>query len=115
MLRASIFLVFASLAAPLYAQDCFFEFMSIPSPGSDEVATADIDNDGDIDLLYGREIFLNTGDGQTYLPGQVLGARNDDIIRSLFADFDFDGDIAVSYTHLRAHETRGQSRMPSSA
>ena len=101
MLRASIFLVFASLAAPVYAQDCFFEFMSIPSPGSDEVATADIDNDGDIDLLYGREIFLNTGDGQTYLPGQVLGARNDDIIRSLFADFDFDGDIDIFQSEIR--------------
>ena len=25
------------------------------------------------------------------------------------------GSIPVSYTHLRAHETRGQSRMPSSA
>ena len=27
----------------------------------------------------------------------------------------FEARIAVSYTHLRAHETRGQSRMPSSA
>ena len=31
------------------------------------------------------------------------------------AKYRIEGKYPVSYTHLRAHETRGQSRMPSSA
>ena len=50
-----------------------------------------------IDIAFGGEIIIQPGDEKTGKP-PVIDLDG-------YVDWDVDGDIAVSYTHLRAHET----------
>ena len=80
------------------AQDkCFDSFIEVPEPSSGTTRTADIDGDGDIDLLINAQIYLNSGDGQNFTQGKTLTPpiASNSTNHSL-ADFDSDGDVDVA-------------------
>ena len=98
MFRTALLLSLIVSVSCTQAQDkCFDSFLEVPVPGTGATETADIDNDGDVDLLIGAQIFLNTGDGQNFTQGQTLTPPMDSntTIHSL-ADFDSDGDADVA-------------------
>ena len=59
-----------------------------------------------ISLLSGKK------DDKNSLFGKISVSPNETTDAQLAGEYNLG---AVSYTHLRAHETRGKSRMPSSA
>ena len=79
--------------------------------GARSVYAADVDNDGDMDVLSASANddkiawYENDGAADPSFTARTI-SKSADNAQSVYAtDIDNDGDMAVSYTHLRAHET----------
>ena len=111
-LRRSLSLIAAFSTAPLAAQQFTYD-AAAHSPGNvwtDGIELADVDADGDIDILYAngssygaggfqpQHLFLNNGSGSFTAAHGQLNVANFNAKMVIAEDFDNDGDLDLMYS-----------------
>lgn len=80
----------------------------LSAPGGHDLEAGDLDNDGDIDLLVGRTIWTNAGNGH-FSEGVTLpisGLQNFGAMHSALGDIDGDGDLDAATALFSSRLTR---------